>query len=252
MVIPSEARPAHRTLRHWAYDTLKELIVSGQLEPGQALVEAKLSTDLGISRSPIREALRQLGHDGLVVSTPNSGTIVSPIDTSEIDQVFEVRDLLESCLIAHATLVRTRQEIESAERLVSDMPAAVDAVDIHAYARLDVAFHHHLWSMAHRPRVMEVLIPVADQSRRFLSLSSRRLQTESSETLGASYREHLEMLAAITAGDVDRAVTATRRHMESSRRRILNDLNQEGMPETLVGASQRRLAYTVTWTEKED
>lgn len=251
MAITTEARPAHRTLRAWAYDTLKELIVTGELEPGQALVEARLSSDLGISRSPIREALRQLGHDGLVITTPNSGTIVSPVNTFEIDQIFEIRDLLETCLVAHAAIVRTDDEVSATSHLVERMPAAAAAGDIRQFADLDVAFHRQLWAMAKRPRVMEVLIPVSDQTRRFLSLSSRQLQSESTETLGASYREHLEMLNAIDAGDVERSVAATRRHMSSSRRRILHDLERHGSTSQTGTGDQHRLAYTVTWAEGE-
>jgi len=241
----------HRTLRAWAYDTLKELIVTGELEPGQALVEAKLSSDLGISRSPIREALRQLGHDGLVITTPNSGTIVSPVNTFEIDQVFEVRDLLETCLVAHAALARTADELTACSRIVDEMPAAAANEEIRAYAALDVQFHQLIWDMAKRPRVVEVLVSVSDQARRFLNLSSRQLHSESAETLLASLTEHREILAAIDEGDVERSVAATRLHMSSSRRRILHNLERNGSNiDTGVG-DQRRFAYTVIWAEGE-
>ncbi len=101
---PVNTQPPHRTLRSWVYQTLRERIIAGDLAPGEALVEAHLANELGISRSPIREALRQLGQDGLVVTLPNSATTVSSMDAFDIDQVFEVRDLLESCLVAHAAI----------------------------------------------------------------------------------------------------------------------------------------------------
>jgi DNA-binding GntR family transcriptional regulator len=235
------------------YETLRERIISGELAPGQSLVEAHLATELGISRSPIREALRQLGQDGLVVTMPNSMTKVSSMDEFDIDQIFEIRDLLESCLIAHAAVARTQLELDVCARVVGQMPEVAATEDIRRFADLDVQFHRLLWQMAKRPMVGEVLLPIADQARRYLNLSSRTLHSESRVTLMASYSEHLAMFAAIRANDVAGAVSATRDHMSSSRKRIL--MHMEHTKEGNAGAAETRgiqpLAYTITWTEGE-
>lgn len=245
------AQPPHRTLRSWVYETLRERIIGGDLAPGEALVEAHLAHELGISRSPIREALRQLGQDGLVVTLPNSATTVSSMDAFDIDQVFEVRDLLESCLVAHAALARTPEELSQCANLVRLMPDVASSEDIRRYADLDVQFHSLLWQMAKRPIVRETLLPIADQGRRYLSLSSRTLHSESRETLLASYEEHRRIFSAVEQCDVSEAVAATRDHMSLSRKRILQryDRMKEGVGNAPDARPVKPLAYTITWTE---
>lgn len=246
-------QPPHRTLRSWVYQTLRERIIAGDLAPGEALVEAHLASELGISRSPIREALRQLGQDGLVVTLPNSATTVSSMDAFDIDQVFEVRDLLDSCLVAHAAIARTAEELSQCAGLVGLMPDVVAKEDIRRYADLDGQFHSLLWQMAKRPIVTETLLPIADQARRYLSLSSRALHSESRKTLLASYEEHRRIFSAIEQCDVAEAVSATRDHMSLSRKRILHSFDRlkEGNATASDTRAIKPLAYTITWTEGE-
>ncbi len=235
------------------YQTLRERIIAGDLAPGEALVEAHLATELGISRSPIREALRQLGQDGLVVTLPNSATTVTAMDEFDIDQIFELRDIVESCLIAHAAVSRTDQELADCRALLDQMPRIAELADIRSYADLDTRFHSSLWHMAKRPILTETLLPIADQARRYLNLSSRAFHSESSETLEASYGEHLRIFQAIRDGDVTEAVAATRIHMHSSRKRILqslHDAREVGATADTIRKTQP-LAYTITWTEGE-
>jgi DNA-binding GntR family transcriptional regulator len=107
--------------------------------------------------------------------------------------------------------------------------------------------------MAKRPMVTETLLPIANQARRYLSLSSRTLQSESTDTLLASYQEHMRMFSAIHDCNVAEAVTATRVHMSSSRKRILQNM-EVGIEEAAGKTSNRTiqpLAYTITWTEGE-
>jgi DNA-binding GntR family transcriptional regulator len=247
------AQPPHRTLRSWVYETLRERIVAGELAPGEALVEAQLAQDMGISRSPIREALRQLGQDGLVVTQPNSATIVSTVDEFDVDQVFEIRDLLESCLIAHAAIARTDIELAECDSILAQMPGVAEAEDLRRYAELDVQFHSALWNMAKRPMVTETIRPIVNQARRYLSLSSRTLRSDSVDTLLESYHEHVRMLAAVEDCNVAEAVAATRIHMSSSRKRILQNM-EVGREEAAGKPSHRMippLAYTISWTEGE-
>jgi DNA-binding GntR family transcriptional regulator len=244
-------QPPHRTLRSWVYETLRERIVAGELAPGETLVEAQLAQDMGISRSPIREALRQLGQDGLVVTQPNSATIVSTVDEFDIDQVFEIRDLLESCLIAHAAIARTEVELAECATILAQMPGVAEAEDLRRYAELDVQFHSALWKMAKRPMVTETIRPIVNQARRYLSLSSRTLGPESVDTLLASYHEHVRMLAAVEDCNVAEAVDATRIHMSSSRKRILQNMGvrRDEAPGMNSDRMIQPLAYTITWKE---
>jgi DNA-binding GntR family transcriptional regulator len=107
--------------------------------------------------------------------------------------------------------------------------------------------------MAKRPMVTETLLPIADQARRYMNLSSRTLHSETAETLKASYGEHLLIFQAIQDGNVTEAVAATRTHMHSSRKRILQSLYdaREVGAATHTFRKTHPLAYTITWTEGE-
>jgi DNA-binding GntR family transcriptional regulator len=225
-----ESQPRHRTLRSWVYESLSERIVTGQLVPGSALVETQLATEMGVSRSPIREAIRQLEHDGLVIALPNAATTVAPIVEADIEQYFEMRDLLESCLVAHAAELRTEDELRDCFALLEMMSGIAHAKDIPHYAEADTRFHSLLWKMGKRPRISETLVPLANHVRRYLTFASNWLHSESKETLLASHGEHLVILRAIELQDVDTATAAIRDHMRSSRVRIMQGLwnAQEG------------------------
>lgn len=244
------AQPPHRTLRSWVYETLRERIIAGDLAPGETLVEAQLAKEFGLSRSPVREAFRQLGQDGLVITMPNAATTATSMDEFDIDQIFEMRDLLESSLIAHAAVDRTESELEDCELLLAQMPVYAAKADIRKYAEIDAQFHRQLWTMAKRPRVTATLMPIADQARRYMNLSSRQLQSESSDTLEASYEEHVRIFKAIQVGHVREAVGAARVHMSSSRKRILQSFweAKEVDATEKVPSANRSLGYTITWT----
>ena len=195
--------------------------------PGTVLVETQLAAEMGVSRSPIREALRQLEQDGLVITLPNSATTVTSFDESDIDQIFEMRDLLESLLVAHAAVERTDDNITECANLLAEMPAYAAAEDIPHYAAGDFQFHSLIWRMAKRRRIMDTIIPIANQGRRYMSLTSKALQSEFQETLMASHLEHMAVFEAIQQRDADLAVHAIRIHMNSSRKRILKTLWEE-------------------------
>lgn len=216
-----QTQPQYRTLRSWVYDTLRERIIVGDLAPGAPLVEARLSEEFGISRSPIREALRQLGQEGFVQTLQNSATTVTTYDRADVEQILEVRDLLESTLLAHAAVAREDEELITANELIETMRAIAKTGNVRDFARADFAFHEFLWQMAKRPRVVEILLPVADHARRYLNVWSRERNLETPDTMNATCDEHAVILDAVADRDAPRAVTAVQTHMRSSRSRIL-------------------------------
>ena len=221
------SQPRHRTLRSWVYESLSERIITGQLMPGTVLVETQLAAEMGVSRSPIREALRQLDQDGLVVNLPNSTTTVAPFEESDIDQIFEMRDLLESMLVGHAAIERTEAELAECAALLDTMPGFAAKEDIPHYAAGDALFHSLIWRMGKRPRILETIMPIANQGRRYLNLASKALRNEFDKTLLASHEEHLQVFDAIREQDELRAKIAIREHMLSSRARILRSFREE-------------------------
>lgn len=245
------AQPKHRTIRSWVYDTLRERIISGELGPGEALVEARLAEDLGISRSPIREALRQLGQEGFVRTLQNSATTVATCDAFEVEQIFEMRDLLESSLVAHAAVARSDEEVTDCRAVIAQMRALADVGEREQFEQLDRELHQRLWTMARRPRVAETITPIADHARRYMNVATRELNYERPATMRMSCDEHEAMLDAIADRDVARAVEAARTHMRGSRQRVLKGVHLQAEDGHLFVEDELdryTSVYDVLWT----
>src|SRR5436309_15320478 len=122
MVSASDAllSPSHKTLRDWVFECLRTSIVSGDLAPGQRIVEADLAKQLEVSKSPVREAILQLKQDGLVIDAPKGrGVVVAPLKPSDVREIYAVREALEG--IAVRTLAdNPRPERVSALQTIVD------------------------------------------------------------------------------------------------------------------------------------
>ena len=190
-------QPEFRTLRSWVLGSLSEQILNGVLLPGHQLVESELAKTMGISRSPIREALRQLEQEGLVITLPNSSTTVAPIRATDIDQVFELRELLEPEIVVRAAGQRHPSEVARCQVLLEQIAVMVAEGDTISFAKADIDFHQALWLMGRRPKMSETLLRLSRETRRYIALTARSLP---SGTLFTSQDDHERILAAVANG----------------------------------------------------
>ncbi|WP_433709461.1 GntR family transcriptional regulator [Nocardia sp. CA-084685] len=201
---------------------LREMIISGELAPGQSLSEVSLAETFGISRTPIREALKQLQIEGLVEVRPRVGTFVSVPSRREINELFEMKQLLEG---GAARLMAARgdtPELAAMKENVRDADQAVALGDIERYAQLVHDFH-------------EILITGADNGKlathyRLLmnQLAYSRLVKTSLAQPGRSLeseREHHRVLELIIAKDGIGAELCMRRHVDASRQALMSQLD---------------------------
>src|SRR4051794_38952922 len=140
-------QPTTRTLREWVLNQLTERILDGSMPPGFRMVESVLSGELGVSRSPLREALRQLEQDGLITTLPNTSTIVAPVRLSDIEEIYEIRLGLEPFMAGYAAANRTAQTMAACYEFNLEMSQFTNGV---GFAKADFALHHHLWTMTNR------------------------------------------------------------------------------------------------------
>ncbi len=215
------SRPQTRTLREWVLNQLTELIMNGTMYPGYRMVEANLSAELGVSRSPLREALRQLEQDGLITTLPNTSTIVSPIRRTDIEQIYEIRIGLEPLMAGYAAAHHYPAPLESCYRLNLELKDAVNGVD---FAKLDFAMHQGIWAMASRDRIAASLRSISRQAQRQLALGAQGLTDEGRQQ---SYEEHRLLLDAISEGNAATATVLMREHLTSGRSRILSVLKED-------------------------
>lgn len=204
-------RNGHRSLSDTAYQSLRRSITAGELRPGDRLREGELAASLGISRTPLREALQRLEAEGLISAAPRRGLVVTQIEREEIAQLYAVREVLEGLAGRMAAQHASSAEIEAMRELVDRQSRTKsDAV---ALAQLNTQFRdvvHNATRNRFLTSVLDVLeIPVA-------VLPSPAFATSGQGAM--SHRDHVELVAAIERRDADRAGELSAAHMRAMAR----------------------------------
>ena len=206
-------RPLQRPvpLRQSVYDALIDLIVGGELPPGQHMVEIDLAHQLGVSRQPIREALHRMEAEGWVDLRPSQGAFVHVPTDSEVDELLDVRALLEAetARLAAARPASSAQLARLSE-ICRDGEAAAKAEDFGAAVAANNAFHAEIAAVGGNA----VLAELADIVGRRVQWYYRMVAPERGH---GSWAEHAEMIEAIESGDAERAQALARNHTERTR-----------------------------------
>ncbi len=197
-------------LRQAVYDNLVELVISGSLQPGQHLVETDLARQLGVSRQPVREALHRLEAEGWVDLRPNQGAFVHVPTQEEVDQLLDVRELLEVQTARLAARSPRRSRAGRLRAICAEGEAAVKSGDIEEFITVNNTFHAALADLAGNAVLAELVAIVARRVRWYYRLVAPMRGPE-------SCAEHLELIDAIEAGDEERAAKAAQFHTERTR-----------------------------------
>ena len=198
-------------------ERLRDEIVNGTLRPGQQLLQESLSERYGVSRSPLREALRHLEAEGLVIYEANRGATVASYSTDDIMEIFEIRRLLESSAIRQAATAMDAATLVAAEKLLRECKRELDA---QSWTSVHVRFHETLYQAAKRPRMLHII-----QQHRLKVHSIPRLRGSAMKSFrNALYHQDVRVLRACTAGDSIAAVAATLDHLDEVESRVLESL----------------------------
>ena len=154
-------------LRDVVFNTLRQAILRGELKPGERLMEIKLAKRLGVSRTPIREAIRMLELEGLVVMIPRRGAAVAQITKQDLEDVLEVRCSLEELAVELACTRITGKELDNLHDALKDFENACDANDIKALAEKYVAFHDIIFESTGNQRLIQLLNNLREQMYRY-------------------------------------------------------------------------------------
>jgi DNA-binding GntR family transcriptional regulator len=197
-------------LRRSVYDALVELIIGGQLRPGQHLVESELARQLGVSRQPVREALHRLEAEGWVDLRPNQGAFVHIPTDPEVDDLLDVRELLEAEAARLAAQAIAPQQAAVLRAVCHEGEAAVAAGDTARFVALNNRFHSAVAQIAGNAVLAELVGIVGRRARWYYQLVAPAREQD-------SCAEHLELVEAIAAGDAGEAVRIARGHVERTR-----------------------------------
>lgn len=205
-------RPVERPvpLRQTVYDALVELIVGGVLQPGQRMVEAELARQLGVSRQPIREAFHRLQAEGWVDLRTGQGAFVHTPTDREVDQLLDVRALLESEAARLAAAAATPDDVAALRALLRAGDEALEEGDPERIVDANARFHAQIRAISGN-EVLVDLIGIVDRRVRWYYRQVARARGHESWT------EHAELIDAIEKHDGRRAATIARRHTERTR-----------------------------------
>lgn len=208
---------SYQPLRETVCEVLRDAIRRGVLEPGERLMEVQLAEELGISRTPVREAIRKLEQEGYVIMMPRRGTYVSSFSVHDVKEIFEIRSALETLSAELATMRIEPYELDKLRTLLAKIEEHIECKDsMDKIVKTDVEFHGLLYQVSRNERLVAIISNLMEQLARFRTLSMSypgRLK----ETL----EEHRAMVDAIAAGDVDAARDAAERHMEQAEATLL-------------------------------
>lgn len=207
------------TIRNQVYQILKEDICNGTYHPGQWLQENELAAQLSVSRSPVREALRQLAADGLVVEVPNKGVFVKEITLRDIEEIFDLRVLMENYAISRLRNNLTSSGIERLLSCQTQLEQAYLQDDLRRYTQIDAELHELFIQLSGNSLLESMYGRMLSlfQQFRIYSLLSRKRFDESND-------EHKNIVHCLLKGDLSTAQSINRTHLQLAREIILEYL----------------------------
>jgi len=199
-----------QTLPSMVYQKVRDAILNGVFQPGQMLRQDDVANRLGVSRSPLREALPRLEADGIVVLHPHRGYAVAMLDPQQITEVFDLRRLLETELARRAILKRTEADIAAVYAIASEMATLAERADDASLAQwfdLNTRFHKAMLIPADSPHHLRAL-----EHSRTLIESYIRTETRLTGDLREAQQEHIQLAQAFVIGDSEEFVRLTQNH----------------------------------------
>lgn len=208
-------------LRDEVFNTLRERILKGVYKPGERLMEIHLADQLGVSRTPIREAIRMLELEGLVKMVPRKGAQVAKISKEDLQDVLEVRKALDTLSVKLACERITEDEIKLLNNAERDFEKALASKDVRDIAEADVAFHDVIHSATKNGRLKSMISNLAERIYRY-RFEYIKQQSDGGKTL---MLEHREIMRCIESRDVESAVKATEIHIDNQEISISEQLD---------------------------
>lgn len=231
--IKNQSRGGTASARDLAYRHIQRKIVTGELASGDIISELSVSKELGISRTPIREALGQLGAEGMVEQTPNRRAVVTKLVRQDIIDLYELREALEVYAVGkasrqpmHPADLAKLQNLADAilplkDELEQQSKPQLDSDQMIRFSALDLSFHTYLMNLAANARILKVV----NDTRLMIRIFEIRRQGHTATLLQEVHRWHSEVVRAIAEQDRERAMHAIAEHIQLSLRERLDDFD---------------------------
>lgn len=214
----------YKPLREIVFETLREAIINGLLKPGERMMEIQLAEELGVSRTPVREAIRKLELEGFVVMVPRKGAYVAGISMKDIADVFEIRAALEGLAAALAAERITEEELEHLERLLVKIAECNEANDLNSLVDVDTEFHDTLYKACRNERLIQIVSHLREQIQRF-----RTTSLASPGRMKYALEEHKKIVEAVSERNIELARAIAIEHIENAENSMLDTVRESKM-----------------------
>jgi DNA-binding GntR family transcriptional regulator len=221
--MPKDRRIQQPSLVRIAAETIREMVLGGELRPGDRLVEERLTEELGISRPPLREALRLLEQEGLVLSMPRRGVIVTPLSAQDVYEIFTLRTTYERMAIELGVPCKDPELLARCHRAINAMVQAAKAEDRGQFVRSSFEFHVAIIGLARHRRLEDAYRGLSLQLHIYIAANTRARE-ERNESLDENIERHRRLLVAVERGDRDDVLSELANHGD---RTFLEEMTNE-------------------------
>jgi DNA-binding GntR family transcriptional regulator len=195
-------------LRDVVFKTLREAILRGELQPGERLMEVQLAKKLGVSRTPIREAIRMLEQEGLAVTIPRRGAEVAKMTLKDMEDVLEIREALDELAVQIACTRITEEQLEELQQEKVQFEMCTQGTDVRLIAEADMKFHDVIYKATGNPKLVSILNNLREQLYRY-----RVEYLKDAACYPVLIQEHETITESLKARDINRATRAMHEHV---------------------------------------
>lgn len=208
-------------LRDVVFNTLRQAILYGKLQPGERLMEISLANRLGVSRTPVREAIRKLELEGLVIMVPRKGAQVAPITEKDLNDVLEVRLGLEELAMKYACERITDDQLEGMLVAMKQFEECLQSGELAKLAQSDEDYHELIYRATGNLRLIQIINNLREQIYRY------RIEYLKDKNVGESLAaEHQELYYALQERDANRAIQCMKKHIHNQQQAIVKTLKE--------------------------
>lgn len=201
---------AYLPLRDVVFHTLREAILKGELKPGERLMELQLAAKLGVSRTPIREAIRMLEQEGLAVTIPRKGAEVAKMTEKDMEDVLQIRDALDELAASIACEQITKEELDDLKSTMHAFEESTQTGDLKRIAEADVRFHDIIYKATGNPKLENMLSNLREQMYRY-----RVEYLKDEKNYPVLVREHSEIVEGLLKKDKQKVTEAMHKHVKN-------------------------------------
>jgi DNA-binding GntR family transcriptional regulator len=198
------------------HEVLEQMVIAGQLKPGDRLTELSLAAQLQVSRTPLRQALQRLVSKGWIERSPNGAIYVVDVSEEEIEALYAVRTALEEMVLCQAAKRLLPENLKELREILSNQERAAKARNAELVSTYGEKFHRRLWELSHNHVGVRFLEEILQRTTRY-----RRLSFSEPYRFREGLKQHLQLVAAIERADLNEACRILREHINESRNYVL-------------------------------